>query len=115
MPADTLWGEWASCHGALRQGHLWRRDPTEGICNKCWSPIIWVLTENGKNMPLDPETSAYGRFSFTGEVIDRKPVVHYQKDDEPISGELLYKSHFATCRGSEEDTRPPVDEYERFM
>jgi hypothetical protein len=78
---------------------------------------MWVSTEKGKAMPIDPDPERYGRFCFTGEIDDlRRPVVHYQRNDEALDGRLLYKSHFATC--PERQTKaaePPLSEAERNL
>jgi hypothetical protein len=113
----SLWSEWAETHDLLRQGHLWRPNPQEGACRGCGMEVLWVTTEKGKSMPLDPEPDPRGRFCFLGEVddMDRK-VVHYLKSNESYQDKVMFASHFATCEARKpEKPVEPVDEFKRFM
>ncbi|QOR55379.1 MAG: hypothetical protein SHS37scaffold145_30 [Phage 71_18] len=71
-------------------------------CRRCPAPIRWVLTENGKRMPVDLDPSPQGNVR-----ISREGVAHVLTKDElaavdPEADELLYLSHFVTC-----PNRPP--------
>ena len=70
-------------------------------CRFCGKPIIFIKTQRGKSMPLDPDPvpfipDAAGWNIYVtpdGEVIHGCPVTAV--DREP--GEPGYISHFATC------------------
>lgn len=60
-----------------------------GTCRSCHAPVIWVLTERGRRMPLDrEETMERGALLF---VIDDKGVSHRSQTGRG------YRSHFSTC------------------
>lgn len=46
-------------------------------CRSCEAPIVWVQTQNGKNMPVDAHT--------------------YDNGDGLIFNSEKHTSHFATC------------------
>ena len=70
-------------------------------CSKCEAPIIWVITERGKKMPVDADPTDLGGFVLLerGEDSASPPLAtHHTK----VSGKVLllsdrHDSHFATC------------------
>lgn len=67
------------------------------ICRSCCSPIKWIKTRDGKNMPVDPELIAYKDAKLgdklvteTGATYNVDPILDYPN----VKG---YISHFATC------------------
>ena len=68
-------------------------------CKGCGAEIDWILTRDGKNMPVDPEPVFVavdeGRDVFVtdyGEVIRGREV-----PANTGSGEVAFVSHWATC------------------
>jgi hypothetical protein len=65
-------------------------------CRSCEWPIIWVVTEKGKNMPVDadPVTAPRGfRLEDQGDGVP--PLARYVP--HPAPDEKLYESHFSSC------------------
>lgn len=61
-------------------------------CRSCKALVYWVVTESGKNMPVDAIPHPDGNIIF----IDR--LAHVLKaDEQPPEGAKRWKSHFATC------------------
>ena len=68
------------------------------VCAKCKKPIVWVYTEAGKRMPMDPLPAATGNIVYSGDGPDRVRVL--KKEDEGdlfLQGLQRFVSHFATC------------------
>lgn len=74
-----------------------------GTCAYCGQRIMWVRTQAGKNMPVNPELISYRRpeagkkaaekiVTQTGEVVCADRV-----DSRQAEG-VGYISHFATCK-----------------
>lgn len=60
-------------------------------CKSCKATITWVVTANGKRMPIDAEPS------FKGNIrLDDRNVAHFGKAAAEMEGPR-YISHFATC------------------
>lgn len=55
-------------------------------CRGCGADIIWTVTENGKNMPIDPKPEL--RLVVMGRDDNRAPLAMARN---------TYMSHFATC------------------
>jgi hypothetical protein len=67
-------------------------------CRACHAPLLWVRTESGRPIPLDPEPVEYG-----GNVVIRDNVAIVLKKGEPsLAGEARYQSHFATCKAAKQ-------------
>lgn len=70
-------------------------------CRACRASIIWARMKSDKMNPVDLDPVPNGNIllteteagDVTGEVLDK--IALAQKHDE---GELLYISHFATCK-----------------
>jgi hypothetical protein len=77
--------------------------PSRTTCRSCNEPIIWVVTEQGKRMPLDVEPTETGTVALreqtpgVGRVVSR---------NGRYPGQKLYVSHFATCRFSQAHRKP---------
>jgi hypothetical protein len=66
------------------------------LCKTCGEQIIWCRTETGKRMPLDANPTAEGNLTLnTGELLPTASSVG-RTGHKP--GQLLYKSHFASCK-----------------
>jgi len=84
-------------------------------CKRCGAPMVWVKTEKGKNMPLDPESTEAGKFvpvimATMGDGV-RKAVPIAKPEDGclvmymPGSSRPRYTSHFQTCPNAAEFSR----------
>lgn len=72
---------------------------TASTCRSCGAPVVWVRTEAGRPMPLDPEPTPTGNVIYTDEA-DRRVKVVGTADD--LFATDRYVSHFATCPHAEE-------------
>jgi hypothetical protein len=73
------------------------RDEEVARCASCEAPVIWVVTEKGKRMPIDAKPDPVnGRFRILkGDSVD------FVKDSElEANVKPLFASHFATCPDS---------------
>lgn len=62
-------------------------------CGSCKAPVVWVITEKGKRMPLDKEPVPNGNI-----IVLNNGIAHFLLKDEPVKPETKrYVSHFATC------------------
>lgn len=68
-------------------------------CRSCNMPVNWVLTENGKRMPLD--VNAYDGEKPGGLFVVRDGVAIAVTPDT-FPGEPVFQSHFATCRDADQ-------------
>jgi len=70
-------------------------------CRSCKAPIIWAVTKTGKRMPVD-ETPTKGGNIILGMRWQLPPIAHVQTEQQLAllreRGEVLYVSHFATCK-----------------
>lgn len=78
-----------------------------GSCSSCGARIVWVRTERGKRMPMDPEPyhglESAGVFVLRDRYAAEGPLaiaVAPAAFDEP-----LYRSHFATCPNADTHRR----------
>jgi hypothetical protein len=84
-----------------------------GTCRSCGAPILWVKTEAGKAIPLDPDPIEGGNIiiSVQGRGVE---VAHVETEIEkrarlacPIpAGRTAFISHFATCPQAKKWRRP---------
>jgi len=65
-------------------------------CSKCHEPIIWAVSKNGKNMPMDEAPVSTGKFSLERWGDDDKQQAVYLGRNDPYTGER-YDCHFDTC------------------
>lgn len=74
---------------------------TIAACNSCGAQILWVVTANGKQMPVDAEPvvkTPHGLMTLSpveGRTAHRADAVRGH----------LYRSHFATCPNAKEHRR----------
>lgn len=61
-------------------------------CQSCGAPIKWVVTEAGRNMPIDAEPSEKGNLLLIDRYV--RFVKTREREDRDVP---LYISHFATC------------------
>lgn len=65
-------------------------------CRSCDWPIVWVITEKGKNMPVDADpVSAPRGFRLDDQGDETAPRAQFIARPDP--NERLYVSHFSTC------------------
>lgn len=73
-----------------------------GTCQKCGARILWIRTQSGKNMPVNPELIDYvipqGRKGKERIVTPNGEVVAAERASGQGQG-FGYISHFATCAG----------------
>lgn len=76
-----------------------RTDNPFGTCRKCGKRILWVRTEKGKSMPVDPDLINYQAVSGGKErVVTRQGKVVVGARCRPeMADDIGYISHFATC------------------
>lgn len=79
-------------------------------CRSCKALMFWVITKNGKPMPVDAQPDPGGGLVLTLRYADGKPQLHaepYVKTDAAHQGgRNRYTSHFATCPQRNEHRRP---------
>jgi hypothetical protein len=77
-------------------------------CSSCESEILWVYSEQGRAMPMDPEPNKVGPNgeapTLRKERVDivqgglRRKIVHVMTKDELAENtKPLYLSHFVSC------------------
>jgi hypothetical protein len=64
-------------------------------CSSCHAEILWKKTDRGKSIPLDKEPVEDGNIRINGAHADVLSALELTAARE--DGELLHKSHFATC------------------
>jgi hypothetical protein len=84
--------------------------PDARKCRTCGASIWWVITENGKRMPLDTKATPGGNihlYDGTAYVLDVKgqAIVEHRGNGDP-----LYTSHFATCPQADAHRKRAPDE-----
>jgi len=70
-----------------------------GACRSCGADILWVVTVNGKAMPLDPDPVEDGNVTVEGGIATVLGPL------EAVSEPVLYVTHFQGC--------PDADEWRR--
>jgi hypothetical protein len=80
-------------------------DAVVSTCSTCGGQIIWARTETGKRMPLDANPSSDGNLTLTtdGLLPTARSIAHGHRP-----GQLLFKSHFATCKHATLHRTKPV-------
>jgi hypothetical protein len=74
-------------------------------CSTCGAPIVWVVTERGKRMPVDPDTSPRGTVFVAIEA--GRPVARVMvKTDKKRPPGKPFVAHFATCGNTKPTTKP---------
>ena len=69
-------------------------------CRSCEAPIVWCVSDSGKNMPMDADSSEDGTFGIIerdGEsplTVFHKKLVAHGLEAEDVE---LHTSHHATC------------------
>ena len=79
------------------------------VCASCKAPVLWVLTENGKRMPVDSEPVTHGNLVLSHRRVSEPPTALVQgpleidrlraeHERSPQTGPLaLFVSHFSSC------------------
>jgi len=76
-----------------------------GRCRSCKAPIIWVKTEKGLRMPVDPEPVSNGNLLLRQRLYHIPLALYISKANKPSPEEKRYVSHFATCPEAEKHRR----------
>lgn len=66
---------------------------TTATCRSCGAPIVWVITEAGKRMPIDREPHPDGNVIPS---VDLDGKVRARVVTAPFDGNA-WRSHFVTC------------------
>lgn len=70
--------------------------PTEP-CRSCAQPIIWCVTQNGYDMPVDPQPHPTGNIVLEQRGGGLKPVATVLNSKDRAGRMGTHRSHFATC------------------
>lgn len=107
--------EWRQTHNLRRQGTD-IRNRQEALCRSCGGYIVWVRTEKGKMMPLEPGEDPGGRFILTRYVDSGgRRVVHWVRDDELEEyTQPRFESHYGTCPAKQQPKDQRTEE-ERYL
>lgn len=79
--------------------------PDHSTCRSCGADILWVVTEAGRKMPLDPQSCLDGNIALgppAAGLASADPSIATVLTNEAMErcralGVPLYKPHFATC------------------
>lgn len=64
----------------------------------CGEPVVWVLTDDGNPMPIDPDPVPEGNVIVTGQVEPFVLSVRVVRKGETVSeGTARFVSHFSSC------------------
>lgn len=76
-------------------------------CRSCTAPIIWAVTVNGRDMPVDAEPSPDGDIRLADRShLHRKPLAEVLSVTQQFGLGNLRTSHFATCPHADQWRRP---------
>ncbi len=107
------------CPGHHQEDALPRNPTDQSKCRSCQAAVYWVVTANGKKMPVDAEPTGNGGFYLfqrpeRGDVEAHLAAVHVKSsrpEDEAViagasrRGQNRYTSHFETCPQREQHRR----------
>jgi hypothetical protein len=66
-------------------------------CRSCQAPIIWAVTERGRDTPVNAEPSADGSIALVDQGAGRTPLARVLKVADRFGRTNLRRSHFADC------------------
>lgn len=66
-------------------------------CRSCGALIIWAVTANGKDQPVDAEASSDGNIALDERGPDRRPLARVLSVVARFGRRDLRKPHHATC------------------
>ena len=67
----------------------------EATCSGCGKRVLWILTKEGKRVPLDPTPPTYG-LHVLNDAAD-PPTFEWRRTNGKDVQEPVFVSHFATC------------------
>lgn len=67
-------------------------------CKSCQAPIVWVLTANGKRMPIDAKPFTAFASGIEG---------HKLGDGDTARTVTVHSSHFSTCPQADQHRKAP--------
>lgn len=70
-------------------------EPVE--CRTCKAKMYWVVTKNGKNMPVDAQPSPRGGLVITLKPDGKLYAEAFMPNDAAHAKRNRYVSHFSTC------------------
>ena len=70
--------------------------PGYDTCRSCNAPIIWAVTERGRDMPVNAEPSPDGSIQLL-EHESSTPLARVLKVADRFGKTNLHRSHFADC------------------
>jgi hypothetical protein len=70
--------------------------PVDDTCRSCNAPIIWAVTDRGRDMPVNAEPSADGSVQLVGRE-GQAPLAKVLKVADRFGKTNLRRSHFADC------------------
>jgi Recombination endonuclease VII len=85
-------------------GAGWVGWPGSRSCQKCRQPVTWVLTKNGRWVPINPEPAEDGQLAITDG--DPPTVRHLWYDMQAEEHEWLAVCHVETCQHGPGPTKP---------
>lgn len=68
------------------------------VCRSCGADVLWVKTERGRNMPLDPTPVDVAELeNHAGLFVVASNGVAMAATPDQLPDAAFYRSHFATC------------------
>jgi len=81
------------------------KKPQAVECRSCKALMFWVLTKNGKKMPIDAKPDPNGGLVVTLKADGELHAEAYMSSEPTHHGRNRYTSHFATCPNSSQHRR----------
>lgn len=76
-------------------------------CRSCQRPVVWAVSEAGKNIPIDPEPKPTGNLVLLTSMRDGRIYIQARAFDAEQDADLQrYVSHFVTCPDAKRFRRP---------
>jgi len=78
------------------------------VCRSCHAPVLWVVTQAGKRMPLDAAPTDAGnviRYGDAARVLTADEVAA-RRSPRHVDPGPLYVSHFTSCPNAAQHRKP---------